>query len=75
MKELRKWKNKGSDFSCLDDDGRLLPRSLKGEILYPFDIEYKDSNIMYANSGVGIRERIKVVDDAILAAHNFNLIN
>jgi len=75
MRELKAWKNKGSDFSCLDDCCRLLSPALKDEILYPFEIEYKDSDVMYTNSGVGIRERIKVVDDAILSAHNFNLIN
>jgi hypothetical protein len=68
MNHLRYEHTKGFDFSCLDDYGLLLSQAAKKKILYPFKIQYKESNIMYANSGVGIRERINTVDNAIIAA-------
>ncbi len=65
MSQLKKWKHKGFDFSCLDDEGRpLLPTDQK-IILYPFRTPYTRVNINYANSGVGVRERISIVDNAI----------
>ena len=65
MSILRDWSFKGDDLVC---DGLTRGESdEKTDALYPYR-QYKKKNVNYATCGVGIRERINIVDNAIIAA-------
>jgi|GEM_PF-2505229 len=76
MKELKDWVTRGFDLTY--DGVNQLTESDKNKLLYPLlevGFKYDLRNVDKANSCEGMIKRIKAVDDAILSAHNFNLIN
>jgi len=55
---------KGADYTHESDI--KLTVAERAEMLYPYKLEHKEKFLMYALSGVGVRERIKLIDNAIL---------
>ena len=67
MGALKDWEYKGIDLTCEGLNLADIPEKTKA--LYPYTRKvHKIANINYATCGVGIRERISIVDNAIMKA-------